>query len=142
MAVRESYGMTLFGQACLAARRLVQAGGKFVTVFWDEFGLALAESSQPVSVWVGLGDLDDVEALSLEALQVAVLVLEPAPGQNLELRVLPHRSVQRTGGDPPVEHREVPARQVAHKIGGAHDQLALDALHCSPSARDLPDLAG
>jgi hypothetical protein len=38
LAVRESYGMTLFGQACLAARRLVEAGCKFVTVFWDGFG--------------------------------------------------------------------------------------------------------
>jgi hypothetical protein len=38
--VRESYGHTLFGQGCLAARRLVEAGSKFVTVFWDEFGLA------------------------------------------------------------------------------------------------------
>ncbi len=39
-SLRESYGMTLFGQACLAARRLVEAGSRFVTVFWDEFGLA------------------------------------------------------------------------------------------------------
>jgi hypothetical protein len=39
-AVRESYGMTVFGQAALAARRLVEAGSRFVTVFWDEFGLA------------------------------------------------------------------------------------------------------
>jgi hypothetical protein len=38
LAVRESYGMTLFGQACLAARRLVEAGGKFITVFWDGYG--------------------------------------------------------------------------------------------------------
>jgi hypothetical protein len=38
--LRESYGMTLFGQASLAARRLVEAGSKFVTVFWDEYGLA------------------------------------------------------------------------------------------------------
>jgi uncharacterized protein (DUF1501 family) len=38
LAVRESYGMTLFGQACLTARRLVEAGGKFITVFWDGFG--------------------------------------------------------------------------------------------------------
>ena len=37
MAVRERYGMHLFGQSCLAARRLVEAGGKFVTVFWDEY---------------------------------------------------------------------------------------------------------
>jgi hypothetical protein len=38
--VRESYGMTLFGQSCLAARRLVEAGARFVSVFWDEYGLA------------------------------------------------------------------------------------------------------
>jgi len=36
--VRERYGMTLFGQGCLAARRLIEAGGRFVTVFWDCFG--------------------------------------------------------------------------------------------------------
>lgn len=40
IGLRESYGMTVFGQGCLAARRLVEAGSKFVTVFWDEFGLA------------------------------------------------------------------------------------------------------
>lgn len=38
MSVRERYGITLFGQACLAARRLIEAGGRFVTVFWDCFG--------------------------------------------------------------------------------------------------------
>jgi hypothetical protein len=36
--MRERYGMTLFGQSCLAARRLVEAGCRFVTVFWDGFG--------------------------------------------------------------------------------------------------------
>jgi hypothetical protein len=41
-ATREMYGMTLFGQASLTARRLVEAGGRFVTVFWDEYGLAIA----------------------------------------------------------------------------------------------------
>ncbi|MSR53023.1 MAG: DUF1501 domain-containing protein [Gemmataceae bacterium] len=39
IGVRESYGMTLFGQGCLAARRLVEAGSKFITVFWDGYGL-------------------------------------------------------------------------------------------------------
>ncbi|MDR3621459.1 MAG: DUF1501 domain-containing protein [Paludisphaera borealis] len=37
---RALYGMTLFGQATLTARRLVEVGGRFVTVFWDEYGLA------------------------------------------------------------------------------------------------------
>ncbi len=39
-ATRDLYGMTLFGQATLTARRLVEAGGRFLTVFWDEYGLA------------------------------------------------------------------------------------------------------
>jgi len=39
-ALRESYGMTLFGQAALVARRLVEAGSRLVSVFWDEYGLA------------------------------------------------------------------------------------------------------
>lgn len=36
--LRQAYGMTLFGQGCLQARRLVEAGSRFVTVIWDEFG--------------------------------------------------------------------------------------------------------
>lgn len=39
MSLREEYGMTLFGQSALAARRLVEAGCKFVTVIWDAYGL-------------------------------------------------------------------------------------------------------
>jgi hypothetical protein len=35
---RQAYGMNLFGQSCLAARRVVEAGGRFVSVFWDCFG--------------------------------------------------------------------------------------------------------
>jgi hypothetical protein len=38
LAVRERYGGHLFGQSCLCARRLVEAGAKFVTVFWDGYG--------------------------------------------------------------------------------------------------------
>ncbi|MGE0606735.1 MAG: DUF1501 domain-containing protein [Pirellulales bacterium] len=36
-ATRDKFGMTLFGQSCLAARRLVEAGGRFVSIFWDPF---------------------------------------------------------------------------------------------------------
>jgi hypothetical protein len=39
-AMRDSYGRTLFGQSCLAARRLVESGTRLVSVFWDEYGLA------------------------------------------------------------------------------------------------------
>ena len=37
MSLRERYGMTLFGQASLCARRLVESGVKTVTVVWDEY---------------------------------------------------------------------------------------------------------
>ncbi len=36
--LRRAYGMTLFGQGALQARRLVEAGCRFVTVIWDEVG--------------------------------------------------------------------------------------------------------
>jgi len=39
-ATRDLYGMSLFGQSCLAARRMIEAGTRLVSVFWDEFGLA------------------------------------------------------------------------------------------------------
>ena len=35
--VRERYGMTLFGQSALTARRLLEAGCPLVSVFWDEY---------------------------------------------------------------------------------------------------------
>ena len=37
--VRAKYGMTLFGQSLLAARRLVEAGSRFVSVYWDPYGI-------------------------------------------------------------------------------------------------------
>lgn len=39
-ATRELYGLSLFGQGCLAGRRLLEAGVGLVSVFWDEYGLA------------------------------------------------------------------------------------------------------
>jgi hypothetical protein len=37
MHLREQYGMTLFGQSALTARRLLEAGCPLVSVFWDEY---------------------------------------------------------------------------------------------------------
>jgi hypothetical protein len=39
VAVRERYGMNIHGQSVLQARRLVEAGVPFVTVFWPNDGL-------------------------------------------------------------------------------------------------------
>ncbi|MBS0206895.1 MAG: DUF1501 domain-containing protein [Planctomycetes bacterium] len=36
-ALREQYGMNLFGQSVLTARRLLEAGCPLVSVFWDEY---------------------------------------------------------------------------------------------------------
>ncbi len=47
--LRERYGQTLFGQAVLAARRLVEHGVKLATVFWDEF--KDANSAWDTHVW-------------------------------------------------------------------------------------------
>ena len=38
--LRQQYGMTLFGQATLAGRRLLEAGATLVSVFWDEIQTA------------------------------------------------------------------------------------------------------
>jgi hypothetical protein len=40
--LRDRYGMNLFGQSLLAARRLVEAGSRCVTVIWDAYGDATA----------------------------------------------------------------------------------------------------
>lgn len=37
LKVREKYGLTLFGMEALAARRLVEAGVRVVTAFWDDY---------------------------------------------------------------------------------------------------------
>jgi len=37
LSLREQYGMTLFGQAALTGRRLLEAGCRLVSVFWDEY---------------------------------------------------------------------------------------------------------
>ncbi len=37
VTLRERYGLTLFGQGALAARRLIEHGVQLVTVIWDEY---------------------------------------------------------------------------------------------------------
>jgi hypothetical protein len=39
-SLRQEYGMTLFGQATLVGRRLLEAGATLVSVFWDEIQTA------------------------------------------------------------------------------------------------------
>jgi len=40
LKVREKYGLTLFGMEALAARRLIEAGVRVVTAFWDDYSFS------------------------------------------------------------------------------------------------------
>ncbi len=46
--IREGYGRTTYGQSCLLARRLVETGVKFVTVYFDE---SIGGQSQTEGGW-------------------------------------------------------------------------------------------
>jgi uncharacterized protein (DUF1501 family) len=65
-AVRDRYGPTLFGQQCLAARRLVEAGVPFVRVsraWWDSHGQNFETHQEMVP------ELDHVMAALLDDLE-------------------------------------------------------------------------
>jgi hypothetical protein len=50
-AVRERYGATLNGTSLLMARRLVEAGVPFITVFWSEYDEAVAKKCASGGGW-------------------------------------------------------------------------------------------
>lgn len=80
---RQRYGMTLFGQSCLVARRLLEAGGKFVTVCWDEYGLVNTGWDTHVHMRSRLKDelgpgLDNAFASLLEDLDARGLLADTA----------------------------------------------------------------
>lgn len=56
VTVRERYGLTLFGQATLAARRLVEHGVPIVSVFWDEYKEANSAWDTHIHQWSRLKD--------------------------------------------------------------------------------------
>ncbi|MCH7688227.1 MAG: DUF1501 domain-containing protein [Planctomycetes bacterium] len=56
MSVREQYGMTLFGQAALTGRRLLEAGCGLVSVFWDEYKIVNTAWDTHSRLYSRLGD--------------------------------------------------------------------------------------
>lgn len=56
LAARERYGMTLFGQATLAGRRLLEAGAPMVSVMWDEVEAVNAAWDTHFRIFSRLGD--------------------------------------------------------------------------------------
>jgi hypothetical protein len=86
---REKYGYTLFGQGALAGRRLLEAGARVVTVFWDEHGPVntawdthannfprLREGLCPTLDQVFPALLDDMEQRGLLAETLVLLISE------------------------------------------------------------------
>lgn len=56
MPLREQYGMTLFGQAVLTGRRLLEAGARLVSVFWDEYKIVNTAWDTHFDHFTRLGD--------------------------------------------------------------------------------------
>jgi hypothetical protein len=56
MELREKYGMTLFGQAALTGRRLLEAGCPLVSVFWDEYKIVNTAWDTHFDHFTRLGD--------------------------------------------------------------------------------------
>ena len=56
MSRREQYGMTLFGQAALTGRRLLEAGCPLVSVFWDEYKIVNTAWDTHFDHFTRLGD--------------------------------------------------------------------------------------
>lgn len=56
MARRERYGMNLFGQAVLTGRRLLEAGGRVVSVFWDEYKIVNTAWDTHFNIFSRLGN--------------------------------------------------------------------------------------
>jgi uncharacterized protein (DUF1501 family) len=56
MPLREQYGMTLFGQSALTARRLLEAGCRLVSVFWDEYKIVNTAWDTHFDHFTRLGD--------------------------------------------------------------------------------------
>jgi hypothetical protein len=56
MSLREQYGMTLFGQAALTARRLLETGCQLVSVFWDEYKIVNTAWDTHFDHFTRLGD--------------------------------------------------------------------------------------
>jgi uncharacterized protein (DUF1501 family) len=54
--LRERYGMTLFGQSALTARRLLEAGCGLVSVFWDEYKIVNTAWDTHFDHFTRLGD--------------------------------------------------------------------------------------
>ena len=55
-SLRERYGMTLFGQAALTSRRLLEAGCRLVSVFWDEYKIVNTAWDTHFDHFTRLGD--------------------------------------------------------------------------------------
>ena len=61
--------------------------------------------------------------------QVARLVLEAAPADDVELRIVAHRALDEPGQGGALELGQVLAGEVGDEVGGRVDGLPVDAIH-------------
>ena len=108
-AIREKYGMNRFGQSCLLARRLIEAGVRFVTVnmfetvfdeiTWDIHG---SKPFSPISCYRDLvGPMFDMAYSSLLEELAERGLLEQHDGRR-DRRIRPHAEDQSRGRPRPL----------------------------------------
>ena len=71
----------------------------------------------------------DLAALRAQPVEEAPLVLEPAPRDDVDLRVVANRPLHEAGQRRPLEVGEVLAGEEPDQVGGAADHLPVDQLH-------------
>ena len=97
----------------------------------DRFGRGGAELVAAVLDRAVELDRDRAPTLRHEVGEEALLVLESALPDDVELRVVPHRALHEPGQRGPLELRQVLAREVGDEISGRVDLAAVDRLHAS-----------
>ena len=74
-------------------------------------------------------DLHDDPTARPEVREEPRLVLEPAPADDVQLRVLAHRPLDEAGDRGPLELGQVLAGEVGDEVGGGIDGTPVDAIH-------------
>ena len=93
---------------------------------------AAARSCSPRSVADAvLLDLHDLPTLRPQVREEARLVLEAALADDVELRVVAHRSLHESGEGSAIELGQVLAGEECDKVRGGIDGSAVDAIHSS-----------
>jgi hypothetical protein len=97
----------------------------------DGVGFAPPQGREAIGVTdIRLGDFLYVQTGIGQRGEVGRFVFETATLKDLELGIVVGRPLWAAiEGRLEIQYREVPAREVPHQVGGAHDQLLADSVH-------------